>query len=89
MSRKRGILRAAQRCLSRVCSNAGNRGFLRGGRAIVVIPHLGRLGKALLLAKVLAPDLPEPPEPEDLAGKVRKVLRGEAPTKAKPRGAKS
>jgi len=60
-----GIYRPG-RGVQRITRNAGNGGFIRGGRIRQVTPHLGPLGKALLLAKALTPDLPDPPaaEPE-------------------------
>jgi hypothetical protein len=73
----RGIHRAAQRCLARVTANGGNRGFIHGGKLKVIpVPHLGPLAKAVILAKVLAPELPEPP-----AGKA-KVPAGPATLEA-------
>ena len=82
-----GIYRPG-RGVQRITRNAGNGGFIRGGRIRQVTPHLGPVGKALLLAAILTPDLPDPPaaEPEaapapggflaSIATSVSKLTRG-------------
>ncbi len=59
MSKRRGVYRPRQVCFARICGSGGNKGYIRGGKAIIrVAPHLGPLAKAVLLAAALTPDVP-------------------------------
>lgn len=64
---RKGIHGTGRRCLQRIVANGGNRLFIKGGKVKVPIaaPHLTALQKAVLIAAILTPDLPDGPATQE------------------------